>query len=195
MDAADVMARLKETGAFQTGHFLLSSGMHSPQYVQCALLLQYPEHAAAVGTALARRFRGSRPQVVIGPAYGGMIIAHEVARALRARALFAERVEGKFELRRSFTLAPGERVLIVEDVVTTGAAVREVMRVAERHGGTVVGIGAIVDRSAGPPAFDCPFETLVSLEAPAYAPSGCGLCRQGIPVVKPGSRPSPAFVR
>lgn len=195
MEATEVIALLKETGAFQTGHFLLSSGMHSPQYVQCALLLQYPPHAAAVGTALAQRFQGSRPQVVVGPAYGGMIIAHEVARALGARALFAERVEGKFELRRSFTVAPGERILLVEDVVTTGAATREVKRLAERHGGVVLGIGAIVDRSAGPLGFDCPLEALVSMETPAYIPSMCELCREGIPLVKPGSRPSPAFVR
>lgn len=195
MDAAEVVALLRQTGAFQSGHFLLSSGMHSSQYVQCALLLQHPAHAATVGTALAARFRALRPQVVIGPAYGGMIIAHEVARALGARALFAERVEGKFELRRSFSIASGERVLVIEDVVTTGAATREVKRLAERLGGVVVGIGAIVDRSAGPPGFDCPFEALTSLEAPAFIPGMCELCRQDVPLVKPGSRPTPAFAR
>ena len=132
MEASEVIALLKETEAFQSGHFLLSSGMHSSQYVQCALLLQHPAHAATVGSALAGRFRALRPQVVIGPAYGGMIIAHEVARALGGRALFAERVEGKFELRRSFSIGSGERVLVVEDVVTTGAATREVKRVTSR---------------------------------------------------------------
>ncbi len=195
MEAAAVIELLKQTEAFQNGHFLLSSGMHSPQYVQCALLLQHPVHAATVGSALADRFRALRPQVVIGPAYGGMIIAHEVARALGGRALFAERVEGKFDLRRSFSITSGERVLVVEDVVTTGAATREVKRLAERLGGVVVGIGAIIDRSAGPLGFDCRFDALASIEAPAFIPGMCELCRQGIPLVKPGSRPSPAFVR
>ncbi len=194
MRADEVIALLQQTGAFQTGHFLLSSGMHSSQYVQCALLLQYPEHAARVGAALADRFRARSPQVVIGPAYGGMIIAHEVARALGARAVFAERVEGRFELRRSFAIAPGERVLVVEDVVTTGAATREVKRLVERLGGVVVGVGAIVDRSAGPLRFDCPFEALAAVEAPAYIPSLCDLCRAGVLLVKPGSRAWPAAV-
>jgi orotate phosphoribosyltransferase len=194
MDATKVLALLKETGAFQSGHFLLSSGMHSSQYVQCAQLLQYPQHAAAVGAALGQRFRSARPQVVIGPAYGAMIISHEVARALGVRSLFAERVDGKFELRRQFKIDPGERVLIVEDVLTTGAATGEVKRLVERHGGIVVGVGAIVDRSAGPLSFNCPFEALAALEAPAYLAAMCDLCRAGIPLVKPGSRPTPAAV-
>lgn len=194
MDATKVLALLKETGAFQSGHFLLSSGMHSSQYVQCAQLLQYPQHAAAVGAALGQRFRSARPQVVIGPAYGGMIVAHEVARALGVRALFAERVDGKFELRRQFKIEPGERVLIVEDVVTTGAATGEVKRLVERHGGIVVGVGAIVDRSAGPLSFNCPFEALAALEAPVYLAAMCDLCRADVPLVKPGSRPTPAAV-
>src|SRR3989441_12234364 len=149
MDATKVLALLKETGAFQSGHFLLSSGMHSSQYVQCAQLLQYPHHAAAVGAARGRPFRSGRPQSAIGPAYGGMIVAHEVARALGGRALFAERVDGKFELRRQFKIEPGERVLIVEDVVTTGAATGEVKRLVERHGGDPVGRGAVVGRRPG----------------------------------------------
>lgn len=195
MEPSDVLALLRRTGAFQSGHFLLSSGMHSPQYVQCALLLQHPEHAAAVGAALAARFRSERPQAVIGPAYGGMVIAHEVARALGVRALFAERVEGRFELRRSFQIDPGERVLVVEDVVTTGAATREVKRLVDRHRGIVVGVGAIVDRTAAPPGFDCRFEALVMIDAPVYLPAMCELCQRNIPLVKPGSRPIPAAVR
>jgi orotate phosphoribosyltransferase len=194
MDATKVLALLKETGAFQSGHFLLSSGMHSSQYVQCAQLLQYPHHAAAVGAALGQRFRSARPQIVIGPAYGGMIVAHEVARALGVRALFAERVDGKFELRRQFKIEPGERVLLVEDVVTTGAATGEVKRLVERHGGIVVGLGAIVDRTAGPLSLNCPFEALAALEAPVYLAAMCDLCRAGVPLVKPGSRPAPAAV-
>lgn len=195
MEPSAVLDLLRRTGAFQTGHFLLSSGMHSPQYVQCALLLQHPEHAARIGAALAARFRSERPQMVIGPAYGGMIIAHEVACALGVRALFAERVEGRFELRRSFQIATGERALVIEDVVTTGAATREVTRLVERHGGIVVGVGAIVDRSAAPPVFDCRFEALVTIDAPAYLPSMCELCQQEIPLAKPGSRPVPTAVR
>src|SRR2546425_4251163 len=159
------------------------------------LALLLTGEAATVRTALAGRFRAVRPQVVIVPADGGMIIVNEVTRAVGGRALFAERVEGKFELRRSFSIGSGERVLVVEDVVTTGAATREVKRLAERLGGVVVGIGAIVDCSAGPLGFDCPFEVLASVEAPTFIPGMCELCRQGIPLVKPGSRLSPAFVR
>jgi orotate phosphoribosyltransferase len=194
MQGAEVIELLKETGALQTGHFLLSSGMHSPTYVQCAQLLQYPSHAAGVGAAIAQRFASARPQAVIGPAYGGMIVSHEVARALGGRALFAERLDGRFELRRQFAIGSGERVLVVEDVVTTGAATREVKRLVERHGGIIVGIGAIVDRSAGPLGFDCPFEALAELEAPAYIVGMCDLCRAGVPLVKPGSRLAPAAV-
>src|SRR5205807_3069051 len=165
VEAAWVTELAEQAEALQGGHLLLSAGMGSPGCVQWELVLQHPVHAAAVGRALADRFRALRPQVVIGPAYGGMIIAHEVARALGGRALFAERMEGKFELRRSFSLTSGERVLLVEDVVTTGAATREVKRLAERLGGVVVGIGAIVDRSAGPLGFDCRFDALASIEA------------------------------
>lgn len=195
MDAAEVRALLERTGAFQTGHFLLSSGMHSSQYIQCALLLQHPHLAARACGALADRFRDERPQVVIGPAYGGMIVAYELARALDARALFAERVEGKFELRRSFHIAPGERVLIGEDVVTTGTATLEVKRLVERHGGTVIGVAALVDRSAASLGFDCRFEALLTLDVPVYFPSMCDLCAQGLPLVKPGSRTVPASTR
>jgi orotate phosphoribosyltransferase len=194
MDAAQVLALLRKTGAFQTGHFLLSSGMHSSEYVQCAQLLQYPHHAAAIGAALAQRFRASRPEMVIGPAYGGMIVSHEVARALGVRALFAERIDGRFELRRQFKINSGERVLVVEDVVTTGAATGEVKRLVERHGGIVVGIGAIVDRSAGPLGFGAPFEALAALDAPVYLAAMCDLCSAGVPLIKPGSRPTPAAV-
>lgn len=195
MNAAELTALLEETGAFQTGHFLISSGMHSPQYIQIALLLQYPDLAARVCGALAEQFRADRPEVVIGPAYGGMIIAHEVARALGARALFAERVEGRFELRRSFRIAPGERTLLVEDVITTGAATREVKRLVERHGGVVVGVGALVDRSAMPLGFDCRFEALLAVEVDTHIPSLCPLCAQGIPLVKPGGRSVPVLAR
>jgi orotate phosphoribosyltransferase len=188
MDPSELEALLEQVGAMQRGHFLLSSGMHSTHYVQCALLLQYPHHAERVGRAIADRFRGGGPGVVIGPAYGGMIVAHEAARALDARALFAERVDGKFELRRSFSIAAGEPVLVVEDVVTTGASTLEVKRLAERHGGRVIGVGAIVDRAAGPVELDAPFEALLTLQVDTHIPALCPLCAAGVPLVKPGSR-------
>lgn len=188
MTPAELEAVLHDVGAIQQGHFLLSSGMHSTHYVQCALLLQYPHHAERVGGALAEKFRTAGPSVVIGPAYGGMIVAHEVARALGARALFAERVEGRFELRRSFTIGSGEPVLVVEDVVTTGASTMEVRRLAERHGGRVVGIGAVVDRSEGPLGFDVPFVALLTIQVDTHIAAVCPLCAAGIPLVKPGSR-------
>ncbi len=191
MHASDLSALLQRTEALQTGHFLLSSGMHSSQYIQCALLLQHPDLAEKACGALADRFRDERPAVVIGPAYGGMIIAHEAARALGARAVFGERVEGRFELRRSFQIASRERVLVVEDVVTTGASTREVKRLVERHDGVVVGVGALVDRSTMPLVFDCRFEALLTLEADTYIPTLCPLCAQELPLVKPGSRTVP----
>ncbi len=188
MDPAELEELLNQVGAIQRGHFLLSSGMHSTHYIQCALLLQHPQHAERVGRALAARFAAPAPSVVIGPAYGGMIVAHEVARALGARAVFAERVEGRFELRRSFEIADGERVLVVEDVVTTGASTLEVKRVAERLGGRVVGVGAVVDRSAGPLAFDAPFHALLTIQVETHIAALCPLCAAGVPIVKPGSR-------
>jgi len=187
----EVEALLQQAGAIQRGHFRLSSGMHSTHYVQCALLLQYPHHAERVGRAIAERFRAAGPAVVIGPAYGGMIVAHEVARALDARALFAERVEGKFELRRSFAIGAGESVLVVEDVVTTGASTLEVKRLVERHGGRVVGVGAIVDRAGGQLGFDAPFEVLLTIQVDTYIAAVCPLCAAGVPLVKPGSRSMP----
>ncbi len=185
----DLELLLTQTGALHSGHFVLSSGMHSSQYIQCALLLQHPALAAAVGGALADRFRLERPEVVIGPAMGGVVVAHEVARALGVRALFAERVEGLFALRRSFQIRPGERTLIVEDVVTTGASTHEVHRLVDRAEGIVVGMGALVDRSMQPPTFGVRFEALLKLRADLYLPADCPLCRTRVPLTKPGSRP------
>lgn len=179
---------LERVGAVQHGHFLLSSGMHSPLYVQCALLLQHPDLAAHVCADLAARFKDAQVQVVVGPAYGGMIVSHEVARALGARALFAERADSVFQLRRSFEIGPGERVLMVEDVVTTGAATREVIGLIERLGGTVVGVGTLVDRSMTHIRFGVPFEALLALEVETFIPGLCPLCKADVPLVKPGSR-------
>jgi len=185
---AEVLALLQRHGALQQGHFLLSSGMHSSHYVQCALLLQYPELTAQLCAALAEPFRGMGVQVVVGPAVGAVVLAYETARQLGARALWAERSEGKLTLRRSFRVEPGERVLVVEDVVTTGGSAREVALLAERAGASVVGVAAVVDRSAGNHGLRWRFEPLARLEVEAYLPPLCPLCREGLPLVKPGSR-------
>jgi orotate phosphoribosyltransferase len=164
--------------------------LHSAAYLQCALVLQHPASAEALGRALAERTRRLGATVVLSPALGGVVIGHEVARALGVRALFAERVDGVLTLRRGFTLAPADHVLVVEDVLTTGGSTRETMEVARLAGGHVVGAAAIVDRSGGTAAFDVPFESLLPMAVTAHAPESCPLCAQGLPVVKPGSRPT-----
>ncbi len=175
----------------QEGHFLLSSGLHSRHYLQAALLLQDPEETERVCAALADRFRHLEVEAVVGPALGAVIPAYEVARTLGARSLWTERVDGRMTLRRSFALRPGERVLVIEDVITTGGSVLEVVGAVETAGGRVVGIGTIVDRSGAPPQFGVPFAALLTAAAPAYPPGECPLCRQGVPLTKPGSRTSP----
>lgn len=194
MNSAEFLALLEQTRAVESGHFQLSSGRHSPTYIQCARLLQEPDLAAAACSALAERFRQENVQVVIAPALGGIVVAHEAGRALGTRALFAERVEGRFALRRSLHIDPGERVLIVEDVVTTGGSTREIAELVKSYGGTIVGVGALVDRggTAASP-FPWRFEALIALDVPTYAPADCPQCAQGHPVTKPGSRPTPAL--
>lgn len=184
----EVLDLLHRHGALQHGHFLLSSGMHSPTYVQCALLLQYPEVTAQVCAALAEPFRGEGVQTVVGPAIGAVVLAYETARQLGARALWAERSEGRLSLRRSFQLQTSERVLVVEDVVTTGGSAKEVAVLAERTGALVVGVAAIVDRSGGSHGLRWPFQPLVRLDVEAYLPALCPLCREGLPLTGPGSR-------
>lgn len=183
-----ILEILQRYRAVQEGHFLLSSGLHSPHYVQCALALQHPEVAARLAGEIVNRFRGDRVQVVIGPAMGGITLAYEVARQLGARAIWAERVDGGMVLRRSLTVAPQEAVLVVEDVVTTGGSANEVVRLMERLGSRVVGVGAIVDRSGGTQDFTVRFEPLVRLAAPNFEPSACPLCLAHVPLTKPGSR-------
>lgn len=191
MDLVALIKLMERTGVFQEGHFLLSSGMHSGRYLQCARLLQHPDLAEQVCAALAQRFVGEGIQVVLGAALGGIIVAHETARALGARALFAEREGGRLVLRRGFTIHPGERVLLVEDVITTGGTVRELYGLVEEAGGEVVGVGAIVDRSAGRMILPGKrLEALLALEIETYLPPECPLCQGGIPLVKPGSRAS-----
>ena len=187
----DWLARFRRCGAVQDGHFLLSSGLHSSTYVQSALILQYPEEAGALGQALAGRVRGLRPEVVVGPALGGIVIAHELARALGCRAIFTERVDGRMQLRRGFSVAPGERALLVEDVVTTGGSVGEVAALVRAAGGIVAGVGALVDRRGEGADLGAPLAALITLDLPVYAPDACPLCRAGVPINKPGSRPRP----
>lgn len=184
----DVLQLFRESGALHEGHFRLSSGLHSPGYLQCALVLQHPAHAETLGRALGEALRDLKPTVVLSPALGGLIIGHEVGRALGVRAIFAERQEKALTLRRGFSLSSSDRVVIIEDVVTTGGSTRETMVVAREAGATVVGAGSIIDRSGGQSALDVPFRALVQLSLPTYQPEACPLCTQGLPITKPGSR-------
>jgi orotate phosphoribosyltransferase len=189
MNRDDLLELFRRCTALLDGHFRLSSGLHSPGYLQCALVLQHPQHAARLGEELAASLREARPTTVLSPALGGLIIGHEVARALGARAIFAEREDGVLRLRRGFALTEAERVLVVEDVLTTGGSTRETMQVARAAGAQVLAAAAIVDRSGGTASLDVPLHALVSLSLPTYDPAACPLCAQGIPLTKPGSRP------
>lgn len=189
MTRDELLDLFRRSGALLEGHFRLSSGLHSPGYLQCALVLQHPQPAEALGRAIAERARELRPTVVLSPALGGVIIGQEVGRALGIRAIFAERQDGALTLRRGFMLGEADRVFVVEDVLTTGGSTRETMQVATAAGGRVVGAGAIVDRSGGKVSFDLPFSALLDIDLPTYEPDKCPLCAQGLPVTKPGSRP------
>ena len=188
MDPSSVLQLFRHAGALHEGHFKLSSGLHSPGYLQCALVLQYPPHAEALGRALAEHLRDLNGTVVLSPALGGLIIGHEVGRALGVRAIFAERQDGELTLRRGFALAPDDQVIVIEDVLTTGGSTRETMAVAIGAGASVVGAGAIVDRSGGSPGLEVPFRSLLTLDLPTYPSERCPLCAAGQPIVKPGSR-------
>ena len=188
MTSADVIDRFRRSGALLDGHFRLTSGLHSTGYLQCALVLQHPGEAEALGAALAALARDRGAQAVLSPALGGIVIGQEVGRALGIRAMFAERQDGKLTLRRGFVVSKGERVLVVEDVVTTGGSTRETIEVARAEGAVVVGAAAIIDRSGGPNVVDVPFYCLASVLLPTYTPEACPLCLAGQPVVKPGSR-------
>ena len=183
-----VLALFRRVGALLEGHFRLTSGLHSSAYLQCALVLQHPAEAEACGAAIAERVREAGATVVLSPALGGIVIGQEVARALGVRALFAERQDGRLTLRRGFVLGPSDRVLVVEDVVTTGGSTQETIDVARAAGATVVGAASIIDRSGGNQTIDVPYTALASITVPTYQPDACPLCAQGLPVVKPGSR-------
>jgi orotate phosphoribosyltransferase len=187
--AEEVIERFKRTGALLEGHFILSSGLHSTKYLQCALLLQHPAEAEAFGRALAEHFQGERIETVVAPAIGGIVIGYEVARQLNVRFIWTEREpEGRMTLRRGFTVRPGEGVLVVEDVITTGGSTRETIRALREAGARVVGAASIIDRSSGRADVGIPRVALATLDVPAVAPAACEACARGEQAVKPGSR-------
>ncbi len=189
MDRKEAFRIFEETGALQNGHFLLSSGLHSPQYFQCALVLQYPHYLEKFCSEIREYFYEEEDiQLVIAPAIGGIMVAQELARQLGVRFIFAERENDKMTLRRGFHIEPHEKILIVEDVITTGSSVQEVIDIVEKAKGYAVGVGAIVDRSEGQIDFGMPLFATVQVKAVTYKPDRCPLCSQKIPLVKPGSR-------
>jgi orotate phosphoribosyltransferase len=188
MTSDQVLDIYKKTGALLSGHFLLSSGLHSEQYLQSALVLQQPELATKLCAALAGHFSASGIETVIAPALGGVFVSHEMARALGVRAIFAERVNGELTLRRGFVIKPGEKVLVVEDVITTGKSTMETMEVVRQAGGIVIAAAALIDRSGGNADIGAPYKSLVTLNVPSYTPEKCPLCKAGSKPVKPGSR-------
>jgi len=179
----------RETGAYLKGHFRLTSGLHSPEYLQCALVLQHPQHAETCGRALAAAMN-VKPDVVVSPAMGGLIIGHEVARAFGVRHIFTERdADRKMVLRRGFSVQPGEKAVVIEDVITTGGSSKEVVELLKAAGVEVVAAGSVIDRSGGTADLGVPRAALVTLQVLTWDPAQCPLCAQGQPVVKPGSRP------
>lgn len=188
MNAEQVIDQFRTTGALLEGHFQLSSGLHSTVYLQCALVLQFPEKAESFGRAIAGQYQRQGIQLVASPAIGGIVIGHEVARALGARFVWTEREAGEMTLRRGFTVSPGEKTLVVEDVITTGGSTRETIEVLKRAGADVVGAASIIDRSGGSADVGVPRTSLASLKVLSVESSECDACKLGDPAVKPGSR-------
>ena len=188
MDRAEMERIFKQTGLMLEGHFLLPSGRHSNRYMQCAKLFQYPEYSEMICKDLADRFAGQKIDMVVGPAVGGIIMSYEMARQFKVPNIFAERENGAMTLRRGFSIPEGAKVLVVEDVVTTGGSVREVMDIVAEAKAEVVGVCVVVDRSGGKIDFGVPFEAAYETEIQSYEPSQCPLCEQGLELVKPGSR-------
>ena len=182
---------LKEAGVLLEGHFLLTSGRHSNRYLQCARIFRNTRYSEELCAALAEKFRDAGVDIVIGPALGAVQMAYEVSRALGCENFFAEREDGAMTLRRGFAIQPGQRVLVVEDVVTTGGSVRDVLEIVRQAGGVIVGVGSIVDRTGGRIDFGVPFHSVVSMEVESWEPGECPLCKAGAPApYKPGSRKS-----
>jgi len=188
LNSEQVIDQFKTTGALLEGHFQLSSGLHSTVYLQCALVLQFPERAEAFGRAIADKYRSEGIELVASPAIGGIVIGHEVARALGARFVWTERESGRMTLRRGFTVSPGEKTLVVEDVITTGGSTRETIEALQRAGANVVAAASIIDRSAGGADVGVRRTALASLKVLSVEPVVCDACKLGEPVVKPGSR-------
>jgi len=186
----EIMKKFEEAGAIQKGHFKLTSGVHSDTYIQCAQIMQHPGFMHNLCSELGKKFRGDDIDVIVGPAIGGIIMAHVMARVLGpwVRAIFTERENGKMTLRRSFEIKEGEKVLVVEDVTTTGSSVREVIDIVKSRQGKVVGVGVLIDRSGGEVDFGIKTEKLLTVDIKTYLPEECPLCKKGIPAVKPGSR-------
>ncbi|MBA3804864.1 MAG: orotate phosphoribosyltransferase [Acidobacteria bacterium] len=188
MKSDEVIERFRSTGALLEGHFVLSSGLHSTKYVQCALVLQHPSEAEALARAVAGHFSEQQIETVAAPAIGGIVIGWEVARSLGVRSIWTERDEGRMTLRRGFTVRPGERIIVVEDVITTGGSTRETIDALRDAGALVVGAASIIDRSGGRADVGVPRVALATLDVPVHTPSDCPLCAEGVPAIKPGSR-------
>lgn len=187
----EILAVLREAGVLLEGHFILTSGRHSDRYLQCANIFRHTKYAAPLCGSLAEHFAGDGVELVIGPAMGAVQMAYEVSRQLGCENFFAEREDGKMTLRRGFQIRPGQRVLVVEDVVTTGGSVREVLDIVREAGGVLVGVGAIVDRTGGAIDFGVPFRPVISMQVASWEAFECPLCEKGVPAVKPGSRKLP----
>lgn len=188
MNSEQVIDEFRKAGALLEGHFQLTSGLHSTVYLQCALVLQFPEKAESFGRAIAEKYRDDGIELVASPAIGGIVIGYEVARALGARFIWTEREAGEMTLRRGFTVSPGEKTLVVEDVITTGGSTRETIEALQRGGANVVAAASIIDRSGGSADVSVPRMALASLKVLSVDPAVCDACKLGDPAVKPGSR-------
>ena len=186
MTEEEVKDLLVKTNAIMNGHFLLTSGLHSPHYVEKFNVLQHPKYTQQLCEAMAEKFKDANIETVVGPMTGGILLAHEVGKALGTRAIFTERENGKMTLRRGFQIPAGTRVLVVEDIVTTGGSVKEVMEVVKEHGGELVGVGLLVDRSGGKVDFGVRTEALLHLNVETFDPATCPLCAKGVPFTKRG---------
>ena len=188
MKEKEIRRILKNSKALLKGHFRLSSGLHSGDYLQCARILQYPEYAEKLCAQLASHFKDEKPACVVAPALGGVIVSYETARALGVTSIFTERKDRSMVLRRGFEIRPGERVLVVEDVITTGLSTKEVLEVVKATGASIIGVGSIIDRSSEKIDFGVKSFSLIKLDLPVFPPEQCPLCKKGAEITKPGSR-------